>query len=168
MTDEKLLELALDARKNAYVPYSGYAVGAALLAEDGRVFTGCNVENAAYGNTLCAERTALVKAVSEGCRRFTKLRLRPPVPRRIRAAHAVSRSMSLRRSWRFWSRGMATWRARRLASCCRTASARRLWESKLLQSRLRRASSLKEGALIPSHSMDGARPPSLRSISCCL
>ena len=66
MTDEKLLELALDARKNAYVPYSGYAVGAALLAEDGRVFTGCNVENAAYGNTLCAERTALVKAVSEG------------------------------------------------------------------------------------------------------
>ena len=73
MTDEKLLELALDARKNAYVPYSGYAVGAALLAEDGRVFTGCNVENAAYGNTLCAERTALVKAVSEGCRRFTKI-----------------------------------------------------------------------------------------------
>ena len=46
---------------------------AALLAEDGRVFTGCNVENAAYGNTLCAERTALVKAVSEGCRRFTKI-----------------------------------------------------------------------------------------------
>lgn len=73
MTDEKLLELALDARKNAYVPYSGYAVGAALLAEDERVFTGCNVENAAYGNTLCAERTALVKAVSEGCRKFTRL-----------------------------------------------------------------------------------------------
>ena len=73
MTDEKLLELALDARKNAYVPYSGYAVGAALLAEDGRVFTGCNVENAAYGNTLCAERTALVKAVSEGRRAFTRL-----------------------------------------------------------------------------------------------
>lgn len=73
MTDEKLLEMALDARKNAYVPYSGYAVGAALLAEDGRVFTGCNVENAAYGNTLCAERTALVKAVSEGCRKFTRL-----------------------------------------------------------------------------------------------
>ena len=65
MTDEKLLELALDARKNAYVPYSGYAVGAALLTEDGKVFAGCNIENAAYGNTLCAERTALVKAVSE-------------------------------------------------------------------------------------------------------
>ena len=73
MTDEKLLELALDARKNAYVPYSGYAVGAALLTEDGKVFTGCNIENAAYGNTLCAERTALVKAVSEGCRKFTRL-----------------------------------------------------------------------------------------------
>ena len=73
MTDEKLLELALDARKNAYVPYSGYAVGAALLAEDGRVFTGCNVENAAYGNTLCAERTALFKAVSEGVTKFTDI-----------------------------------------------------------------------------------------------
>lgn len=73
MTDEKLLELALDARKNAYVPYSGYAVGAALLTEDGKVFAGCNIENAAYGNTLCAERTALVKAVSEGYRKFTKI-----------------------------------------------------------------------------------------------
>ena len=73
MTDEKLLELALNARKNAYVPYSGYAVGAALLAEDGRVFTGCNVENAAYGNTLCAERTALFKAVSEGVTKFTDI-----------------------------------------------------------------------------------------------
>ena len=73
MTDEKLLEVAREARKFAYVPYSGYAVGAALLSEDGRVFTGCNVENAAYGNTLCAERTALVKAVSEGVRRFTKI-----------------------------------------------------------------------------------------------
>ena len=64
MTDEKLLELALDARKN---------VGAALLTEDGKVFAGCNIENAAYGNTLCAERTALVKAVSEGYRKFTKI-----------------------------------------------------------------------------------------------
>ena len=73
MTNEKLLEMAREARKFAYVPYSGYAVGAALLSEDGRVFTGCNVENAAYGNTLCAERTALVKAVSEGVRRFTKI-----------------------------------------------------------------------------------------------
>ena len=73
MTDERLLEMAIEARKNAYVPYSGYAVGAALETKDGRVFTGCNVENAAYGNTLCAERTALVKAVSEGYREFTKV-----------------------------------------------------------------------------------------------
>lgn len=70
MTDEKLLEMALEMRNYSYVPYSKYAVGAALLAEDGRVFTGCNVENAAYGNTLCAERTALCKAVSEGARKF--------------------------------------------------------------------------------------------------
>ena len=73
MTDERLLEMAIEARKNAYVPYSGYAVGAALETKDGHVFTGCNVENAAYGNTLCAERTALVKAVCEGYREFTKI-----------------------------------------------------------------------------------------------
>lgn len=70
MTDEKLLEMAVEMRRYSYVPYSHYAVGAALLGKDGRVFTGCNVENAAYGNTLCAERTALCKAVSEGAREF--------------------------------------------------------------------------------------------------
>ena len=68
MTDQELVRLALDMRKHSYVPYSRFPVGAALLCADGRVFTGCNVENAAYGSTLCAERTALVKAVSEGCR----------------------------------------------------------------------------------------------------
>lgn len=73
MTDQMLYQLARDAMKNAYVPYSKYRVGAALLSRDGRVFTGCNIENAAYGNTLCAERTALVKAVSEGVREFTKI-----------------------------------------------------------------------------------------------
>ncbi|TVR24281.1 MAG: cytidine deaminase [Anaerolineaceae bacterium] len=65
-----LIQTAIDASKNAYVVYSGYAVGAALVAADGRVFTGCNVENAAYPAGVCAERTALVKAVSEGCREF--------------------------------------------------------------------------------------------------
>ena len=70
MTDEKLLEMAVGMLAYSYVPYSHYAVGAALLAKDGRVFTGCNVENAAYGNTMCAERTALFKAVSEGAREF--------------------------------------------------------------------------------------------------
>ena len=73
MTDKMLLEKAVGMLAYSYVPYSGYAVGAALLAKDGRVFTGCNVENAAYGNTLCAERTALCKAVSEGAREFTAI-----------------------------------------------------------------------------------------------
>ena len=73
MTEEKLLEMAIEARKAAYVPYSGDAVGAALLSTDGRVFPGCNIENAAYGNTMCAERTALFKAVSEGVRTFTAI-----------------------------------------------------------------------------------------------
>lgn len=66
MTDEKLVAKALAMRNFSYAPYSHFAVGAALLCEDGTVFTGCNVENAAYGSTICAERTALVKAVSEG------------------------------------------------------------------------------------------------------
>ena len=68
MTDQALVELAFTMLDRAYVPYSRFPVGAALLCADGTVFTGCNVENAAYGSTICAERTALVKAVSEGHR----------------------------------------------------------------------------------------------------
>lgn len=68
MTDRELVTLAFSMLERSYVPYSGFPVGAALLCEDGSVFTGCNVENAAYGSTICAERTALVKAVSEGHR----------------------------------------------------------------------------------------------------
>lgn len=73
MTDEKLVQLAKDAMQNAYVPYSHFKVGAALLAKDGTVFQGCNIENASYGATNCAERTAVFKAVSEGYREFEKI-----------------------------------------------------------------------------------------------
>lgn len=68
MTDRELVEKAFAMHRFSYVPYSKFPVGAALLSEDGRVFTGCNVENAAFGSTICAERTALLKAISEGCR----------------------------------------------------------------------------------------------------
>lgn len=61
-----MVEKALEAKGFAYVPYSGFHVGAAVLTPDGRIFTGCNVENASYGATICAERTAIVKAISAG------------------------------------------------------------------------------------------------------
>ena len=70
---EKLIQMALLAREQAYAPYSGYAVGAALLTEEGRIYTGCNIENSAYGPTNCAERTAFFKAISEGERNFTAI-----------------------------------------------------------------------------------------------
>ena len=73
MTDKELIEKAKEAAKNAYVPYSGYTVGAALLTKDGKVYLGCNIENAAYGPTNCAERTAFLKAVREGERVFSKI-----------------------------------------------------------------------------------------------
>ena len=68
MTDQALVDMAFAMHQYSYVPYSHYPVGAALLCKDGTVFTGCNVENAAFGSTICAERTALLKAVSEGHR----------------------------------------------------------------------------------------------------
>jgi len=70
MTNKELLSIADKAMKNAYAPYSKFHVGAALLCKDGTVFTGCNIENATYGATNCAERTAIFKAVSEGQREF--------------------------------------------------------------------------------------------------
>ena len=68
MSDEELVKRAFDMHRFSYVPYSKFPVGAALLCADGTVFTGCNVENAAFGSTICAERTALLKAISEGHR----------------------------------------------------------------------------------------------------
>ena len=73
MTPEKLCELAKEAMTRSYSPYSGYKVGAALLCKDGTVYTGCNVENASYTPTICAERTAIFKAVSEGHREFAAI-----------------------------------------------------------------------------------------------
>lgn len=70
---EELIRAALAAREKSYSPYSHYRVGAALLAEDGEIITGCNVENASYGATCCAERTAVFKAISQGKRRFTAI-----------------------------------------------------------------------------------------------
>ena len=70
---DTLVKAALTARKNAYAPYSKFRVGAALLGTDGRVYTGCNIENAAYTPSNCAERTAFFKAVSEGERKFSAI-----------------------------------------------------------------------------------------------
>ena len=73
MTDRDLVAEAIEARKKSYSPYSGYMGGAALLTEDGKVYRGCNIENAAYSPTNCAERTAFFKAVSEGEKNFSAI-----------------------------------------------------------------------------------------------
>jgi len=85
MDEKSLIKLAIKSREFAYAPYSGYCVGAALLAKDGRVFTGCNIENAALTPGICAERVALFKAVSQGCLEFSAIavaggRVGPPDP----------------------------------------------------------------------------------------
>ena len=73
MTNGELIALAVEARKQSYSPYSGFRVGAALLGKSGKIYLGCNVENAAYTPTNCAERTAVFKAVSEGERDFSAI-----------------------------------------------------------------------------------------------
>lgn len=73
MSNEELCALAKMAMENAYAPYSGYRVGAALLTKSEKVYTGCNIENASYSPTVCAERTAIFKAVSDGERDFLKI-----------------------------------------------------------------------------------------------
>ena len=69
----ELVEKAISARGKAYTPYSKFSVGAAVLGTDGKIYTGCNIENVSYGMTMCAERTALFKMVSEGCTRFAAI-----------------------------------------------------------------------------------------------
>ncbi len=73
MNQEELIGRAIEARSKAYAPYSNFKVGAAVVAENGEVFIGCNVESASYGLTVCAERVAIWKAVSEGATRFTEI-----------------------------------------------------------------------------------------------
>lgn len=73
ISNEELVKLALEARENAYTPYSHFMVGAAVLTKDGKVYQGCNIENASFTPTICAERTAIFKAVSEGHRDFIKM-----------------------------------------------------------------------------------------------
>ena len=73
MSEQELIALAFEAREKAYAPYSRFAVGAALQCADGTVYTGCNIENAAYSVGICAERTALCKAVSDGKRDFARI-----------------------------------------------------------------------------------------------
>jgi len=72
-TDAALIEAARQARGRAYAPYSHFKVGAALLSQSGQIFTGCNIENASYGLTICAERVAIFKALSEGSQQFSKI-----------------------------------------------------------------------------------------------
>jgi cytidine deaminase len=72
-SDDELVERATQARLAAHAPYSNFEVGAAILATDGRIFTGCNIENSTYGLTMCAERVAIFKAVSEGATEFLKV-----------------------------------------------------------------------------------------------
>lgn len=73
ITDDELIALAKEARRWAHAPYSNFMVGAALLSGDGRVFTGCNVENSTYGLSVCAERVAIFKAVSEGSQEIARI-----------------------------------------------------------------------------------------------
>ncbi|WP_078552783.1 cytidine deaminase [Bacillus alkalicellulosilyticus] len=83
MKEDILLEEAKKARKRAYVPYSKFKVGAALLTKDGDVFHGCNIENASYGLTNCAERTAIFKAISEGENEFQAIAVIADSPRPV-------------------------------------------------------------------------------------
>ena len=80
MSPDRLVQKALEARKESYSPYSKFAVGAALETEDGTVVTGTNIENASYGLSICAERTALVKAVSQGMRKFKRMAIMADMP----------------------------------------------------------------------------------------
>ena len=125
MTDQALVEKAFTMLDKSYVPYSHFPVGAALEGADGVIYTGCNVENAAYGSTLCAERTALVKAISEGCRSFTRLAV---VGNSADYCWPCRCSTSFPRTWRFWWPGATTsLSSTPSGSCCPEGSGQTRW-----------------------------------------
>ena len=94
MDAKELMKIARKARQNAYAPYSHFAVGAALLAESGKVYTGCNIENASYGLTCCAERNAIFAAVGAGERRFKMLAVAADSPEPVAPSLPASRECS--------------------------------------------------------------------------
>lgn len=94
MDDQLLLEKAREAREKAYVPYSRFKVGAALLTEDGQVILGCNIENAAYSLCNCAERTALFKAYADGIKSFKKMAVIADTPRPVAPCGACRQVMA--------------------------------------------------------------------------
>ncbi len=93
-SDEELISLARQARENAHAPYSRFKVGAAVECADGRVFTGCNVENSSYGLSICAERVAIFKAVSEGAREFSRIAVIADTPKPVHPCGACRQVIS--------------------------------------------------------------------------
>ena len=94
MSNEELLHLAFEARERAYAPYSNWKVGAALLTKQGKVYLGCNIENSGFSATVCAERTAFFKAVSEGCRDFAAIAISAKIRSFMRRARSLPTSAS--------------------------------------------------------------------------
>lgn len=94
MDDQKLIEIAKQARDKAYVPYSNFAVGAALLTANGNVITGCNIENASFGLTNCAERTAIFKLLSEGKQEIEAIAVVADAPRPVPPCGACRQVMA--------------------------------------------------------------------------
>ena len=92
--DAELFQAAVKARENAYIPYSHFGVGAAVRAKDGRIFTGCNIENASYGLTVCAERNAIFAAVKEGVREFAALCVTADTPAPVAPCGACRQGMA--------------------------------------------------------------------------
>ena len=128
MTDQELIARAKEMQKYAYVPYSRFPVGAALECDDGTVYTGCNVENASYGACICAERTALVKAISDGRRSgFTRIAIAGNSDGFCQPCGICRQSsLPIWKSW--WQMPMAASAAILCGNCCRKVLAPTPWK----------------------------------------